>query len=93
MAIVDAETMALFLSLRVDELINQLHRLCQVATHMTHHLEKLILIKVRWHPESYVFVTSWEFGIGLKLGDLALFELSYKSRVLTPEESDVLNVE
>ena len=94
MSVIDAVALADALGLGVRERVDALHCLRQVARHVTHYLEKLVLIQtLTRNPESYVFVASRELRIRLELSDLTLFELVVEAWVLAPEQSDVLYVE
>ena len=93
MSIVDSETLALSLGLRVSKLVNAFYCLSNVSTNGTHDLEELILIEALWDPEGDVLVAGGEPGVRFELGDLPLLELADESCILTPEQSDVLDVE
>jgi hypothetical protein len=43
-------------------------------------------------PECNVFVASWEFRVMFEFIDLSIFELTQEPLVLTPEQSNVVNI-
>jgi hypothetical protein len=59
---------------------------------MAHHLHELILVKALWYPEGDVFVASGELRIGLEFVDLPLSKLINEAGILTPEETDVIDI-
>ena len=82
------------LSLGVCECIYALHRLCEVATHVTHHLKELILVEALCgYPKRDILVARGEFAVRFEFSNLSLLELADETRVLAPEEPDVLDVE
>lgn len=73
--------------------VNYLHGLCQVPRDLAHHLEELILVETCvGQPESDVLVAGGVLGVGLELSDLACLELVEEASVITPEQSNVLDV-
>jgi hypothetical protein len=92
-SIVDAEALACAACRRMLEGINDLHGLCQVPGSLTHDLEELVLVEASvGEPESNVLVAGGEFGVRLELSDLASLELAEEASVITPEQSNVLDV-
>ena len=82
------------LSLGMSECIDTLHRLCEVATHVPHHLKELILIEALCgYPKRDILVARGEFAVRFEFSYLSLLELADETRVLAPEEPDVLDVE
>ena len=93
MSVVDAEALACAACLRMLEGINDLHGLCQVPGNLAHHLEEFVLVEASvGQPESDVLVACGVFGVGLELSDLASLELVEEASVVTPEQSNVLDV-
>ena len=93
MPVVDAEALACAACLRVLEGVNDLHGLCQVPRDLTHYLEELVFVEASvGEPESNVLVARGVLGVGLELSDLASLELVEEARVITPEQSYVLDV-
>jgi hypothetical protein len=84
------------LSLGMSECIDTLHRLCEVATHMPHHLKELILIQTTTlcgYPKRDILIARGVFAVRFEFSYLSLLELADEARVLAPEEPDVLDVE
>jgi hypothetical protein len=78
----------------MSECIDTLHRLCEVATHVTHHLKELILVEALCgYPKRDILVARGVFAVRFEFSYLSLLELADEARVLAPEEPDVLDVE
>ena len=92
MSVVDAETFGFALGLRVHKRVDAFHCFGKVATHMTHDLEKFILIETFGDPKGEVLIASGELRIGLELCDLTLLELADEAGIGTPEQTYVLDV-
>ena len=92
-SVVDAEALASAACLRVLEGVYDLYGLCQIPGDLAHHLEELVLVEACvGEPESDVLVASGVLGVGLELSDLACLELVEEASVITPEQSNVLDV-
>ena len=92
MSVVNSETLAFLLGLRMHELVDALNSLGKVSADTAHCLEELVLVETRRDPEGYVFIASREFRVRFELCDLTLFELPDKAGVFAPKESNVLNI-
>ena len=92
MSIIYSVAFASLLLFWMCERVNTIHRFSQISTHLSHQLTKLIVVKAFRNPKCYVFIAGRVLGVRLELCDLVLLELVQESRVLAPEESDVLNV-
>ena len=94
MSIEYSEALALSLSLGVSEFINASNCLSQVSTHMSNQFKEVVFIEcLCWNPKCYVFEACRVLAVGFKLLYIPTLELPQESWVLTPEQSDVLDVE